>query len=58
MDLNEEEDIRMEESREEHWRSVSEDDDYKKKINSLKWEVYTKDKEYFIKRLFRCLFHI
>ena len=48
----------MEESREEHWRSVAEDDDYKKKINSLKWEVYTKDKEYFIKRLFRCMFHI
>ena len=35
--LNEEEDIRIDEIREEHWRDVSEEGDNKKKINTLRW---------------------
>ena len=34
-DLNEEDDIRMEEIREDHWRDVSEYYDYKRKIHAL-----------------------
>ena len=41
-DLNEEEDITMEDSREEHWRYVAEDGEHKKKIWFLRLEVYTK----------------
>ena len=41
-DLNEEEDIRMEDSREEHWRDVSEDDEDNNKIHALKWDIYTR----------------
>ena len=50
--LNEEEDIRMEDSREENWRDV---DDYgkdKNNFHSLRLEVYTRDKEELIKREF------
>ena len=50
--LNEEEDIRLDEIREEHWRDVSEEGDYKKNIHDLRWEVYVKNKEEFIKREF------
>ena len=35
--LNDEEDIRIDEIREEHWRDVSEEGDNKKKINTLRW---------------------
>ena len=52
MDPNEEEDIRTEESREDHWRYVSEDDDDKKKIHALIWYFYTKENEELIKREF------
>ena len=51
-DLNEEEDTRMEDNREEHWRYVAEDDEDKKKIHYLMWEVYTIDKEELINRYF------
>ena len=34
-DLNEEEDIRMDEIREDHWRDVAEEGDDKKKIHYL-----------------------
>ena len=34
-DLNDEEDIRLEEIREDNWRDVSEKGDNKKKINAL-----------------------
>ena len=51
-DLNEEEDIRMDELRDEHWRGVSEEGDDKKKIHALSWEIYVKEKEDFIKRYF------
>ena len=35
--LNEEENIRLDESREDHWRYVTEEGDDKKKIHSLRW---------------------
>ena len=44
-DLNEDEDIIMEDSREEQWRDVSGDDEYKSEILNLRWDVYTIDKE-------------
>ena len=43
-DLNEEEDIRLDAIREEHWRNFSEEGDDKKNIHALSWEVYVKDK--------------
>ena len=43
--LNEEEDIRSDAIREDRWRGVSEEGDYKKNIPDLRWEVYVKDKE-------------
>ena len=43
LDLNEEEDIIMDESREEYWRDVSEEGDDKKKIHTLRWEIYVKE---------------
>ena len=42
--LNEEEDIIMEDSREEHWRDIAEDGKDKKNIHALMWEVYKIDK--------------
>ena len=36
LDLNEEEDISMEDSREEHWRCVAEDGENNNKINALR----------------------
>ena len=44
-DLNEEEYIIMDDSREEHWRYVAEEGDDKNNINDLRWEVYIKEKE-------------
>ena len=38
-DLNEEEDIRLDSIREEHWRGFAEEVDNKKKIHSLRWDV-------------------
>ena len=43
-DLNEEEDIRLDAIREEQWRDVAEEVNDKKKIYSLRWEVYVKEK--------------
>ena len=43
-DLNEDEDIRMEVSREEHWRDFAEDGEDKSKIHDLRWDFYTRDK--------------
>ena len=42
--LNEEEDIIMDDSREYHWRYVAEGGEKKKKIHTLRWEVYVKEK--------------
>ena len=41
-DLNEEEDIRLDAIREEHWRDFSEEGDDKKEVHALRWEVYVK----------------
>ena len=38
--LNEEEDIIMIDSREDHWRNISRD---RGKIHALRWDVYTKN---------------
>ena len=43
-DLNEKEDIRLDEIREDHWRDVAEEGDDKKKIHILRWEIYVKYK--------------
>ena len=45
MELNEEEGIIIEESREEHWRDVAEDTKDTSKVNALRWDVYTRDKK-------------
>ena len=44
VDPNEEEDIRLDAIREEHWRDVAYEGDDKKKIHALSWEVYFKEK--------------
>ena len=41
-DLNDEEDIKIEYSRGNHWRDVAEDSDGKSKIHALGWYVYTR----------------
>ena len=51
-DLNNEEDIRLDAIREEHWRDFAEEGDDKRRIHALRWEVYIKDKENLIKREF------
>ena len=51
-DLNEEEDIRLDAIREEHWRDFSDEGDNNNKIHVLRWQVYVKDKEGLIKREF------
>ena len=38
-DLNEEEDIRMDEIRDEHWRDVAEEGNNNNNIHSLMWKV-------------------
>ena len=50
--LNEEEDTRMDEIRDEHWMDFSEEGENMKKIHALRWEVYVKEKEELIKREF------
>ena len=44
-DLNEEDNIIMEDSREDHWRYFAEDDEDMIKIHALRWDVYTKHNE-------------
>ena len=51
-DLNEKDDIRLDEIWEEHWRDIAEENDDKKKIYDLRWEVFIKEKEGLIKRDF------
>ena len=43
-DLNEDEDIRMEVNRGEHWMDVAEDGEDKSKIHALGWDFYTREK--------------
>ena len=52
LDLNEDEDIRLDAIREENWRGVAEECDNKKKIHALRWKVYVKEKEELIKIYF------
>ena len=42
-DLNEMEDIRFDEIREDHWRDLAEENNDKKKIHALRWNVYVKE---------------
>ena len=49
-DLNEKEDIRFDKVWEDHWRDIAEENDDKKKIHALRWEVYVKEKEELITR--------
>ena len=42
----------MDEIREEPWRDIAEVGDDKKNVHALRWEVYIKEKEEFIKREF------
>ena len=52
LELNEEEDIILDEIRETHWSYVAQEGDDKKKIHSMRWEVYYKYKEEMIKSEF------
>ena len=51
-DLNEMENIRLDEIREYHWRDIAEENDDKKKIHALRWNIYVKEKEELIMRAF------
>ena len=51
-DLNEQEDIRMDYSREYHCRDVADDGEYKKNIHALTQDFYKIEKEDFIRRQF------
>ena len=51
-DLNEMEDIRFDGIWEDHWRDLVEENDDKKKIHALRWNVYIKEKEELITRVF------
>ena len=49
MDLNEEEDTRMDSIREDHCKWVTEEGVDKKKIHTLRWKIYSKYKHDLIK---------
>ena len=51
-ELNEEEDIIMDDTRDKCWRDVTEDGDNKKNIHALSWDVYVKEKQDSIQREF------
>ena len=51
-DLDEMDDIRFDEIREDHWRDLAEESNDKKKIHVLRWCVYVKEKEELITRSF------
>ena len=51
-DLNKMEDIRFDEIREDHWRDIAKENDDRKKIHALSWNVYVKEKEGLIMREF------
>ena len=42
LDLNKKEDIRFNKIREDNWRDIAEENDDKKKIHALMWDVYVK----------------
>ena len=43
-ELNKDEDIRMEVSREKHWMDVADDGEDKSKSHALRWDFYTREK--------------
>ena len=49
-DLDEMDDIRFDEIREDHWKDLAEESNNKKKIHALRWCVYVKEKEELITR--------
>ena len=51
-DLNEEDNARMDEIMDEHWRNVAEEGDDNNNIHALRREVYVKEKGGFINREF------
>ena len=51
-DLNEMEDIRFDGIQEDNWIDLAEENDDKKKIHALRWNVYVKEKEELITREF------
>ena len=52
LDLNEEEDTRMDDTRDDYWSDFVEDGKDKKNIYALRWEVYKIEKEGLIERYF------
>ena len=44
LDLNEKEDIRFDETREDHWRDIAEENNDRKKIYALRCYVYVQEK--------------
>ena len=52
LDLDEMDDIRFDEIREDNWRDLAEESNDKKKIHALRWCVYVKEKEELIVRSF------
>ena len=57
-DLNKMEDIRFDGIREDHWRDLAEEKDNKKKIHTLRWNLYVKEKEELITGAFWYQCHI
>ena len=51
-DLNKMEYIRFDKIWDDHWRDLAEENDDKKKIHALRWDVYVMDKEELITRAF------
>ena len=51
-DLDEEQDIIIMDSMEQHWRDVDDHDEDRSNIYALMWDVYTKEKGELIKREF------
>ena len=51
-DLNKKEDIWFDEIREYHWRDIAEENNDKKMIYPLRWDLYVKEKKELITREF------
>ena len=55
-DLNEMEDVRFDEIWEDQWRDLAEENNDKKKVHALRWNVYINEKEEVRISLFHHLF--
>ena len=51
-DLNDMKDIRFDENWEDNWRDLAEENNDKKKVHALRWNVDIKEKEELIMRAF------